>query len=73
MRKYVTCTHVRMHPVLSWLIVHPVLHDLHLAAPSTEQSPPLSAKPSLHVHVFAANGMAEKQADVTVPTFVQQR
>ena len=41
-----------MHLVLAAVIVHPMLHDLHFAAPFTEQPRPVSATPLLHVQVF---------------------
>ena len=41
---------VQIHSVLSWLIVHPVLHDAHIAAAFTRQTAPVSATPFLHVH-----------------------
>ena len=47
--------HVRIHSVLSWLIVHPVLQKAHFAAPATWQPEPDCATPFSHVHVFAAN------------------
>ena len=47
-------SYVQEHFVLSFLIVHPVLHDAHFEAPSTGQPWPVCATPFLHVHVLAA-------------------
>ena len=46
--------YVRMHSVLWRLMVHPVLHAAHFAAPSTRQPGPISATPLLHAHTFTA-------------------
>ena len=48
------CVHVRIHSVLTWLIVHPTLHDAHLVAPLTRQPAPACPTPLLHVHILAA-------------------
>ena len=46
------CKHVQMH-FLSWLIVHPLLHDEHFSAPSAGQRTPRRATPFSHVQTFA--------------------
>ena len=52
--------HVRIHFVPSSLIVQPVLHNAHLAAPSTGHFRPVCARPFLHVHVFPTEIRYEK-------------
>ena len=47
--------------MLALLIVHPALHDAHLAAPLTVQPAPLSATPFLHEHTFPAGNKTRGQ------------
>ena len=49
------CVHVRMHWVLAWLIVNPVLHDAHFEAPSVVQPAPISATPLWQVQPFTTH------------------
>ena len=46
------CMHVRIHSVPMLLRVHPVLHDLHFAAPFEGQYAAVCATPSSHEHLF---------------------
>ena len=46
---------IRIHSVLSWLIVHPALQASHFATPSTRQPAPVCGIPFLHVHALPTN------------------
>ena len=52
--------YLRVHCVLSRLAVHPVLHDVHLAAPSTGHSTPVFATPFWHAHELSANAQHKR-------------
>ena len=69
-------THIPdMHLVLSSLIVHPELQDLHRCAPLTGQYAPVSATPFLHTHVLATQRHGKLVRDGTFgggkPQFVR--
>ena len=70
--------HLRMHAVLAWFIVHPVLHDTHFAAPFTTQSTPAFGTPCGHVHKLPTKDMSTERMQATKqvhgrPTYARVR